>query len=120
MGTQRVYQLLAAFAVITIIAFVSERSHVLASIVTVIPIRMTFAIWVIFTSSGGNAAIGADYARMTLFGLIPLALFMLTCWLGFRQGWLLKRVMVVSYAVWFTATVFYRLVERWASGGQRW
>ena len=113
MSAQRFYQLLVAFVTIAAIALASERSHVLASFVSVIPVNITMAIWFLFSSTGGDTAVVADYARMALLGLLPVLLFTLTCWLCLRQGWQLRRVFVSGYAVWITATILYRAVELW-------
>jgi len=115
MSTQRFYQLLIAFGSITLIALASERSHVLASFVTVIPVNIMLGIWFLYTSTGGDTAIIAGYTRMVLCGLFPVMLFTSSCWLGFRQGWSLRRVLVVSCAVWLAATVVYRGIEWWVS-----
>jgi len=44
MNTQRIYQLLISFGILTPIVFVSERSHVLASVISVMPLNVTFAL----------------------------------------------------------------------------
>ena len=113
MSTQCIYQLLVSFGILTAIAVISERSHVLASVVSVMPLNITFALWFVSTSTGGNAALSADFSRMVTFGLIPTALFTVACWFGFRQGWPLGRVLVVGYAVWLAAMGLYRLIEWW-------
>jgi hypothetical protein len=113
MNTQRIYQLLISFGVLTVIAFVSEKSRVLASIVAVMPLNITIALWFISTNTGNDASLSADFARMMLFGLIPTALFVLASWLGFHQGWSSARVLVLSYGVWLVAMVVYRGIEWW-------
>jgi hypothetical protein len=115
MSTQRIVQLLVAFASLTVISLVSERSNVLAAIVAVMPINITVALWFIFTGSGGDTAVAADFARLASFGLIPVMLFTVTCWVCFRRGWSLKAVLVTGYAIWFTATVCYRAIDQWVS-----
>lgn len=115
MSTQRIVQLLISFASITVISLVSERSNVLAAIVAVMPINITVALWFIFTGSGGDAAVAADFARLAFLGLFPVMLFTITSWLCFRRGQSLRAVLVIAYAVWFAATVFYRVAERWVS-----
>ncbi len=113
MSTQRIYQLLISFVILAVIAFISERSHVLASVVSVMPLNITFALWFVYTSAVGDAALSADFSRMVIFGLTPTMLFAAACWFGFRQGWPLGRVLVVSYAVWLAATGIYRGIEWW-------
>ncbi len=111
MNTQRIYQLLISVVIITAIAFVSEKSRVLASVLTVMPINITIGLWFIYTDSQGDAASSADFARMVLLGLIPTALFTATCWFGFNRGWPLGRVVVGGYAVWLVSMLLYRFIE---------
>ena len=117
MSTQRIYQLLVAFALITIIAFVSERSRVLASVVSVLPLNITIALWFVFTSARGEPALTADFARMVLLGLIPTALFVVACWFALRQGWSLWQVLALGYGVWLVTTALYRAIEAWLMNG---
>jgi hypothetical protein len=117
MTTQRICQLLISFAIITAIALVSDRSRIGASVLSVMPLSMTLGIWFIYTGSSGGASATADFTRMVLFGLIPTALFTLTCWFGFRQGWPLWAVLLVGYSVWLAAMGVYRLIDSgWIRG----
>jgi len=113
MSTQRIYQLLLSFGIITTVAFISDKSRVLASIVSVMPVNVTLALWFVYTNTDGNAGLSADFSRMVLFGLLPAVLFVMACWFGFRQGWPLARVLVLSYAVWLAAMGLYRGIEWW-------
>jgi hypothetical protein len=113
MSTERICELLVSFATLTAIAFVSQRSHVLASVVSVMLLNITFALWFVSANTGGDAAILAGFSRMVIFGLTPTALFATACWFGFRQGWSLGRVLVVGYAVWLAAMGLYRGIEWW-------
>jgi hypothetical protein len=111
MSIQRICQLLMSLVLITIIAFVSERSRILASILTVIPLNITIGLWFIFTGPSGDPGAAADFLRMVLWGLIPTALFVLTCWLGIRQGWPLRQVLLGGYALWVVAMALYRMID---------
>jgi hypothetical protein len=111
MNTQRIYQLLISVCVITAIAFVSEKSRVLASMLAVMPLNITIGLWFIYTGSQGDAATSADFSRMMLLGLIPTALFVAACWFGFNRGWPFGRVIVVGYAVWLVSMLIYRFIE---------
>jgi hypothetical protein len=117
MSTQRIYQLLVAVCIITVIAFVSERSRSLAAVVSVMPVNITIALWFVFTSVDGDPGLMANFARMVMLGLIPTALFAVMCWFGFRQGWPLWRVLVTAYAVWLVTIGIYRFVDSWLTKG---
>ncbi len=113
MSAKHIYQLLVSCGVLTVIAAVSERSHVLASVASVMPLNITFALWFISTRADSNAALSADYSRMATLGLIPTMLFTTTCWFGFRRGWSVGRVVIVGYAVWLATMGLYRGIEWW-------
>ena len=117
MTIQRVYQLLISFAIITAIALVSDRSRVLASVLSVMPLSMTLGMWFVYTGSNGGAGATADFVRMILFGLIPTAIFTVACWFGFRQDWPLWLVLVVGYLIWLLAMGCYRLIDSHLVGG---
>ena len=113
MSTQRIWQLLISFGILTAIAFISEKSRALASIVAVMPLNITIALWFVSTSSGGDSSLISDFTRMMFFGIIPSILFIIAAWLGFRQGWPLGKVLILSYGVWLAATCLYRGIEWW-------
>ena len=113
MSTQRIYQLLISFIILAVIAFISERSRVLASVVSVMPLTITFALWFVSTSTGADAVISAEFSRMMTLGLIPTMLFTTACWFGFRRGWSVGRVVIVGYAVWLATMGLYRGIEWW-------
>lgn len=113
MSTQRIIQLFISFGILTLIAFLSEKSRVIASTVAVMPLNITIALWFIANSPGNDAALTADFTRMMLIGLVPTIFFIVTCWFGFRQGWSLGRVLVLGYGVWLVGTLIYRGTEWW-------
>jgi hypothetical protein len=117
MSSQRIYQLLASFLIITIVAFASEKSRVLASVLTVMPLNIVIGLWFIVTGPDGDSVAAADFMRMVLLGLIPTALFVLTCWLEIRQGWPLWRVLAGGYLVWLAAIIVYRIMDSQLSHG---
>jgi len=66
--TPQAHQLLVPFVIFAVIAFVSERSHVLASVISVMPFNITFGLWFVYTSNGGDAVGSADFSRMVTLG----------------------------------------------------
>lgn len=117
MNTQRIVQLLIAISILIAIAFVSDRSRVAASILSVMPFNITIAIWFVYTGIEGDPVLTADFARMVLLGLIPTALFVVACWVGLRQGWPLWQVLAAGYAVWIAAMGVYRAIDAYVMSG---
>ena len=113
MSSQRLIQLLLSFAVLTVVALLSERSHALSAITAVMPLKVTLALWFIFSDTGGDPALSASFCRTALIALIPTAIFLLACLLGFSRSWPLGRVLTVSYAIWLASVGVYRGLEWW-------
>ncbi|MFZ5916814.1 MAG: hypothetical protein ACOYZ7_07775 [Chloroflexota bacterium] len=113
MNPQRILQLLISFGILSFIAFVSEKSRVLASVVAVMPLNITIALWFVSTQNSSDPSLPIDLARMMLIGLIPTALFLVATWFGFRQGWSPGRALIVGYGVWLITMGIYRGIEWW-------
>ncbi len=113
MSTQRIIQLFVSFGIITLVAFLSEKSRVLASILSVFPVNITIALWFVFNSTNGDTALSADFIRMVFFGLFPVMFFTAACWFGFRQGWSLGLVLIRGNVVWLVTMGIYRGIEWW-------
>jgi uncharacterized membrane protein (GlpM family) len=112
-SSQRLIQLLLSFVVLTVVALLSERSHVLSAITAVMPLKVTIALWFIFSDSGGDPVLSSEFCRTALLALIPTAVFLLACVFGFSRTWPLGRVLLVGYAVWLVSVGAYRSVEWW-------
>lgn len=113
MSVQRLYQLLAAIAVITLIALVSERSRSMASVLSTMPVNLTITIWFVVSGNKTDAQGAADLTRMQFWGMWPTMLFIVTCFLGFRREWSMWRALGTGYAVWAVGIAIYRSIE-WA------
>jgi uncharacterized membrane protein (GlpM family) len=117
MSTQRVIQLLLSFVVLAIVALLSERSRALAAIAAVMPLKVTIALFFVFTDTGGDRVLSADFCRVALLALIPTAMYLLACWLGLSKSWPLGWVVAVAYASWLLSLGVYRGIEWWLRRG---
>lgn len=113
MSTQRIYQLLLSFVVITAIAVLSERSRPLAAIVSSMPVNLALALWFVYNNTGGDRVLSAEFCRMALCSLIATACFLLACWFALQRGWSLRWVLALGYAVWLVAVGIYRGLAWW-------
>jgi hypothetical protein len=107
------YQLLISFVLITAIALLSERSRYLTSIASAMPAKLALALWFVFTDTGGDRVLTANFRRTALLALIPTALFLLGCWFALCRGWSLGWVVGFGYAVWLVAALVYWAIESW-------
>jgi uncharacterized membrane protein (GlpM family) len=108
---QRIVQLVVSFVVITVIALLSERSRFATSIAAAMPVNLALALWFVFTATGGDRALTADFARNALLALIPTAIFLVACWYALGRGWSIGWTMTFGYGVWAVAVAVYWAAE---------
>lgn len=111
MSGQRIAQLVVSFVVITAIAVLSERSRFATSIASAMPVNLALALWFVFTATGGDRTLTADFCRTALLALIPTAIFLVACWYALGKGWSIGWVMAFGYGVWLVAVAVYWAVE---------
>jgi uncharacterized membrane protein (GlpM family) len=106
------YRILVGCAIITIVALVSDRSRLLAGILSTAPINIPVILWVIW---GGGKASPEALQKLTgsmLLGLVPLAGFIAACWYGFSQRWHFAATLGAGYLIWGLGTAGTVLLRR--------
>lgn len=113
MSLTKVYQLLLSMGILTVVAIVSERHRDVAGLLAAMPLQIPLAIWIAYTSAGGNAEQTTGFARAAFFGIIPTAIFCLAVWLALSRGIRLPQVYVLAYSIWIVSVFLsYRLMPR--------
>lgn len=108
-------RMLVAYAIITVVVLVSERSRTAAGILSTAPINVPIILWLLWSGNRGDTAGLADVARSMLVGIAATALFVAVCWLGFNRRWSLPATLLAGYAVW-AVTAAAPSVARWLRG----
>jgi hypothetical protein len=86
--------------IVVLVAVVQERSRHLAAIIATMPLTAPLAMWIVFSASGGDRRQTADFAASMIAGTAGSLLFVLACWIGFRQGWGFAITLITAAAVW--------------------
>lgn len=113
MSTTKLYQLGLAMVILFVVAFIGERYRNVAGIVTSMPLQIPLAMWIVYTSTGGNTEQTAEFARAAFYGIIPTAVFCAVCWFVLAKSWPFPRVVLMAYGIWFVSVLIsYQLIPK--------
>ena len=108
-------RMLVAYAIITAVVLISERSRTAAGIVTTAPINVSIILWLSWSGTRGDTAALADLSRSMLVGILATVVFIAMCWLGFSRRWSLPMTLLAGYATWAVAAAA-PVLWRWLRG----
>lgn len=108
-------RMLVAYAIITVVVLVSDRSRTAAGILSTAPINVPIILWLLWSGARGDTAALAEVSRSMLIGVLATVLFIAVCWLGFSRRWSLPATLLAGYAVW-AVTAAAPVIARWFSG----
>ena len=109
----RVVPVVLAVLVIVLVAVVQERSRYLAAIIATMPLSAPLAMWIVFSASRGDQGQTAAFVGSMVVGFAGTLLFVVACWIGFRQAWGFLVTLSVASAVWLAVVALPRLVGGW-------
>jgi hypothetical protein len=110
---ERVVPVVLSVLIIVLVAVVQERSRHLAAIIATVPLTAPLAMWIVFSATQGDHRQTADFAASMFVGLVASFVFVLACWVGFRQQWSFPVVLVFGSTIWLAIVLIPSLVGRW-------
>jgi uncharacterized membrane protein (GlpM family) len=110
-SAEKVVPVVLSVAVIIAVAFVQERSRYLAAVLATMPLTAPLALWIVYSSSGGDRARTAEFTASMILGVVATLAFVIGTWLGLRQGWSLPWALVTGGATWLVLVVGARFVQ---------
>jgi len=108
-------RMLVAYAIITVVVLVSERSRTAAGILSTAPINVPIILWLLWSGNRGDTAALANVSRSMLVGIVATVVFIAVCWLGFSRRWPLPATLLAGYAAW-AITAAAPVLGRWLKG----
>jgi len=111
-NAQKVLPVLISVVVIVLVAIVQERSRPAAAVLSVMPLTIPLATWIVFSASGGDHEQTAVFVRSMLIGLLATMAFVVACWLTLRQRWPLALAIGAGFATWAAVVGVIALVVR--------
>ena len=104
MKMQEVLPVIVSIGVIIAIAVVEKQSKTIAAITAVMPATAPLALWIVYSSSGGEQAAMSEFTSGLILGLIPTFGFAITAWLAARAGMKLGSILLSGYSIWAIGT----------------
>lgn len=96
--------MLLSIVVIVLIAVIEKHSKTVAAITAVMPLTAPLALWIVYSSSGGERLAMSEFTLGLVLGLIPTLGFAVAAWLAARAGWKLGPMLLAGYATWALGT----------------
>jgi len=104
MKMQEVLPVIISIIVIIAIAVVEKQSKTIAAITAVMPATAPLALWIVYSSSGGEQAAMSEFTAGLILGLIPTFGFAIAAWLAARAGMKLGPILLSGYSIWAIGT----------------
>ena len=100
MSGQEISRILIAFGVIVAVTLLQKQSKLIAAITATMPINVPLAIWILYSSTGGDRASIQEFTQSLVLGIFPTLGFLLVVWLAFRADAKLVPALVLGYVTW--------------------
>jgi len=100
MRSQDVLPVVFSIALIVAVAILEKQSRFVASITAVMPLTAPLALWIAYSSSGGEQAATTQFSLGMLLGILPTVAFLVAVWLAARAGLKLVPIILVGYGIW--------------------
>lgn len=100
MKTQDILPVVFSIIVIILVAILEKQSKLVAALVAVMPLAAPLALWIVYSSNGGDQAAVSQFSLSLLLGLLPTFAFLITVWLAARAGVKLLPMILTGYGVW--------------------
>jgi len=98
--SQDLLPVLLSIALIIAVAILEKQSRFVASVTAVMPLTAPLALWIAYSSSGGEQAATSRFSLGMLLGIFPTVAFLVAVWLAARAGLKLGPVILIGYGVW--------------------
>ena len=110
MKWQDILPVVISIIVIILVAVLEKQSKMIAAITATMPLTVALALWIVYSSAGGEQQAVSQFTTGMLLGIIPTIGFIVAVWFASRAGLKLVPLLLVGYAVWgIGAVLIYRL-----------
>jgi len=100
MKSQDVLPVIFSIVLIVVVAILEKQSKFIASVTAVMPLTAPLALWIAYSSSGGEQAATTQFSLGMLLGVFPTVAFLVAAWLAARAGLKLGPIILIGYGVW--------------------
>ena len=112
MKSQDVVPVVASIVVIILVAVLEKQSKLVAAITATMPLTAPLALWIVYSSVGGERTAVTEFSFGLLLGIIPTVAFLAAVWLACHAGLKLGSMILVGYGVWGIVLAIIVVVRR--------
>ena len=117
MSWQEILRVLVAFVVIVAVTILQKQSKLIAAITATMPINIPLAMWILYSSTGGDRSSMKEFTQSLVFGIFPTVGFLLAVWLAWRMALKLMPTFLVGYAIWGVGVLILLALKKWWGPG---
>jgi hypothetical protein len=100
MKLQDVLPVILSIVVIVLVAVLEKQSKLFAAITATMPLAAPLALWIVYSSSGGDNEAVSTFTKSMFLGFLPTLAFIFAVWLAARAGMKLVPILLTGYSVW--------------------
>lgn len=100
MKSQDIVPVILSIIVIILVAVLEKQSKLFAALAATMPLGIPLALWIVYSSNGGDKQVVSQFSLSLLLSLIPTLAFVVTVWLAARAGMRLVPILLTGYSVW--------------------
>ncbi len=100
MKTQDLMPVILSILVIILVAVLEKQSRLIAAITATMPLAAPLALWIVYSSSGGEKEAVSSFTLGMFLGFLPTLAFIVAVWLAARAGMKLVPIIATGYGVW--------------------
>lgn len=100
MKTQDVLPVVLSILVIILVAVLEKQNKTIAAITAVMPLTAPLALWIVYSSSGGEPKTITEFSASLALGLLPTLGFAVAAWATARAGMKLGPILLSGYGIW--------------------
>ena len=100
MKSQDVLPVFLSIVAIILVAVLEKHSKLFAAITATMPLAAPLALWIVYSSSGGDNEAVSTFTKSMFLGFLPTLAFIITVWLAARAGMKLVPMILTGYGVW--------------------
>jgi len=116
MKSQEIVPLVLSIVVIILVAVLEKHSKLVAAITATMPLTAPLALWIVYSSVGGERAAVTEFSLGLLLGIMPTVAFLAAVWLASRAGLKLGAMILVGYSAWGIVLALIALVRKVLGG----
>jgi hypothetical protein len=113
MKTQDLLPVILSIIIIILVALIEKQNRLFAAITATMPLAAPLALWIVYSSSGGEKEAVSSFTLGMFLGFLPTLAFALALWLAARAGMKLIPMIATGYGVWALGAFILYIFRNW-------